>query len=393
MAFIRDFLDLTVRGDTELPSDFSDALVADVATEYFKASAVDTALSYLTGSLSKCEIKTLENGAEVKGDLYFKLNIQPNPNQNASQFITKLVTKLVLEGEALIVKLRDNLYVADSFAIERHALGRNTFSSIVVEQESIRRHFLSDKVCYFQYGNHRVKTLINGMWQDYARLLTNAFDGFAQHAGSKYKLTFEAPMIGNRNFQKIDDAERFDPSGPIKRFMKEANSVFIQHQGYDLEQFVSIPGVSSEEIVRLRKEQFELVASIFKIPPPMIFGNMTNMTEITKQFLTYAIEPISEQIGRELTAKFYEPKDIENGSRVNVDTTRISHIDIFDIAPAISALIGSGFSLDEVRDATGWQRIGTEESQEHLITKNYGPLEEVLAAIATAGAPREGVNQ
>lgn len=394
MAFIRDFLDLTVRGDGEVPMEFSDtALATSAATLFFKAAAVDTALSYIAGALSKCEIKTFIGGTETQGDLYHLFNYQPNPNQNAAQFINDLIVRLLLNGEALIVPMRDNLYVAESFGIEKHPLLRNVFSSISIEGEGIRRSFHSDKACYLTYGNNRAKDLINGIWNEYGSLMTSAFNGYGLHAGSKWKLSFDAPLMGTRKNMQADEKERQDPAGPLKKFMADANSVYIQHQGYDLTQFGSLPGVAADEVIALRKEQFELVASIFKIPPPMIFGNMTNISEITNSFLTYAVDPIADQISKEFTAKFYTRAEIAAGSHVTMDTTRVGHIDIFDIAPAISALIGSGFSLDEMRDATGWPRIGTDESQEHLITRNFGPLEEVLAAVATAGNAGGGEQQ
>ena len=88
---------------------------------------------------------------------------------------------------------------------------------------------------------------------------------------------------------------------------------------------------------------------------------------------------------KELTAKFFTESEWLAGSRIQVDTSRVNHIDIFEIAAPISQLIGSGFSLDEVRDAINWPRIGTEESQEHLITRNFGALDEVLRQIAQQG--------
>lgn len=390
MAFLQDFLGLTIKNARGEPISFNDDSAAlNAASVYFKAAAIDTAVSYISGALSKCEIKTFQNQEETRGELYHLFNFQPNPNQNAVQFMNDLITRLLLNGEALIVPLRNHLYVAQSFGVENHPLLRNAFRSVVIEEQSLKRSFLSDKVCYLKYGNNRVKDLINGIWDEYGDMMANAFNGFKQHAGNKWKLAFDAPLMGSRSQMKADDQERQDPSGPLKRFMGDANSVYIQQQGYDLTQFDPIDGVDAPEIVTIRKEQFEIVASIFKIPPTMIFGNMTNLAEITNSFLTYAVDPIADQISKEFTAKFFTPEEIARGSRVSVDTTRIQHIDIFNIAPAISALIGSGFSLDEIRDATGWPQIGSEESQEHLITRNYGPLEEVLATVAQGGGSQQ----
>ena len=384
MSFVYDFLDLQVRTDQEFVPAAGGEAASKAANLYFKSAAVDTALSFITSALSRCEVKVFNEDKEDKGELYYLLNVRPNPNQNASQFITAALTKMLLEQECLIVMHKNRLYLADSFKLDERPLKNNRFVNVTVETEMLRKSFSVDDCIYLRYGNHRIGALVNGLYRDYGDLLVSAKDGFEKGAGSKWKLSIGHMQGGTRQYAERDEADRQDPSGQLKTFMGKANAVYIQHQGQDLQQF-NTTGIGSDELISLRKELFETVATIFHIPPPMIFGNMTNIKDLTNSFLSYSIDPIADQLSKEFTAKFFSQEEWLNGSRISIDTTHVSHIDIFEIASSISQLIGAGFSLDEMRDATSWPRIGTPEAQEHLITRNFGALEEVLSELAGGG--------
>ena len=54
----------------------------------------------------------------------------------------------------------------------------------------------------------------------------------------------------------------------------------------------------------MRKETFEVVAQALKIPLTMMYGNITNMNEIVKVFLSICIDPLADMISEELTRKY-----------------------------------------------------------------------------------------
>ena len=65
-------------------------------------------------------------------------------------------------------------------------------------------------------------------------------------------------------------------------------------------------------------------------------------------------------------------EEVLNGSYMWIDTSKILHIDLFEIAEKIDKLIASGMtSIDELRKHAGMLELGTEESTKHFITKNY----------------------
>lgn len=378
-----DFLDLKVRQEFvgTMPSE---AVCESAASVYFKSAALETALSYISGAIVKSEVKTYAKNAEEKGTLYRLLNCSPNPNQNASEFWTKLVYTLMLDGECLVVKIRDGLYVADSFSVDKKWLLKNVYQGVSVEGEQLARKFRADKVIHLSSGNTQLSALIKGLWLEYGDLIHYAVDGFKRGSGSKYKLTIDAAQAGTRKYAEQDEADRQDPTGTLATFMSKANSTYIQHRGVDLQQ-LGTSGCESGAVTAMRKEIFETVATICHIPPPLIFGTMTNIRDLNQAFLTYAVDPIAKQISDEFSVKCYTEDEWASGSYVQVDTSRISHVDIFEKSSNISQLIGAGFSLDEIRAATGWPRINTPESQEHLITRNYAPIDDLLREISGGG--------
>ena len=65
--------------------------------------AINVAINLIAGCISKCEFKTYLDNKEVKEDEYYMWNIEPNKNQNSSEFIQEFIYKLLYINEVLIV--------------------------------------------------------------------------------------------------------------------------------------------------------------------------------------------------------------------------------------------------------------------------------------------------
>lgn len=382
---VMEFLDLKVTKAEMSPEPVAGSGVSDLAASiYYKIAALDTAVGYIASSISKCEFQVVENDALQSNDLYYKLNVRANPNQNAAQFWTNAIYRLILENEILIIAHRGWLYVADSFARDKIHLRDDRFRGVYVEGEPLTRAYKASDAIYLKYGNRRITTMLENIAVDYSRMMKAAISGYEKGAGEKYKLHLDMPSQGTLQDEANTDARYNDPSSMLQTFMKNANSVYMETEGQNLEE-ISIEGVAATDLINLRKDIFETIATVLKIPPPMMFGNMTNIKDISKVFLTYSIDPLAQQISAELTSKCFTQLEWIAGSRVRVDTTRINHIDIFEIAASISQLIGSGYSPNEIRLKTGDQLLEGEIGNEHLITRNFSPIDEVLREIATGG--------
>ncbi len=350
----------------------------------FKQLAVYIATSYLANALSGCEFKVIKGGEEVKDMLYYRLNVSPNPNQSAAQFKNELVTRICTRSESLVVPHRENsLYIADAYAEYPRALKDNLFMGITVENQAIGKKFPASDAYFFKLESRQVANLINGLYEDYSKLISAAIQGFMQGHGRKYKLKLSSTKAGDTDF-----AEQYEKvvKKQLENFLKSENAVYPEYQGYDLEELKHEADSSSGDILAMRKEVFDLVAQAYKIPTSMMYGNTNNTKDVLNQFLTFAIDPIAKLIEDEITRKSFTYMEWQTGSRVLVDTKSINHVDLFNVAADVDKLISSGvLCIDDVLIALGYQPLNTEFSKAHFMTKNYELAEDAMKSLSEGG--------
>lgn len=349
----------------------------------FKKLAIYIATSYIANALSGCEIKVIRQGEEVKDFLYYRLNVSPNPNQSGAQFVNDIVTRLCLETEALVVDHKSSFYPASSWSPDPKPLKDTAFTGIVIEDQQIAKRYKACDAYFFKLEDRKVKSLLNSLYEDYAKLLAAAIEGFKQGHGRKYKLILDNVKVGDDKF-----AETYEQvvKKQLKEFLENENAVYPQYEGYDLEEMKHEADSGSADILAMRKEVFDIVAQAYKIPISMMYGNTNNTNDVLNQFLTFAVDPIAKMMSDELTRKSFTFEEWAAGSRVIVDTKCINHVDIFNVADKIDKLISSGvFTIDAVLSALGYQPLETEFSQAHYITKNYELAEEGMNRMSKGG--------
>lgn len=349
----------------------------------FKMLAIYIATSYIANALSGCEIKVVKHGEEVHDLLYYRLNVSPNPNMSGAQFVNDVVSRLCLESECLVVNHRDNFYPATAFSYELRPLKDTLFRGVVVEDQQLTKTYKASDAYFFKLENKKVRSLINSLYDDYSKLISAAIEGFKQGHGRKFKLKLDNVKAGDETF-----AENYEKvvKQQLKDFMENENAVYPQYAGYDLEEMKHEAAGSSDDILAMRKEVFDLVAQAYKIPISMMYGNTNNTSEVLNQFLTFAVDPIAKMMSDELTRKSFTYDEWVSGSRVLVDTKSIKHTDVFEVADKVDKLISSGvFSVDDVLNTLGYSPLNSEFSSAHWVTKNYALAEEALTNITEGG--------
>lgn len=355
-----------------------------VATQlYFKDLALQIGISYYANAISKCEFKVFEGGESVKNDLYYMLNVSPNPNQNSSQFLNALVTRYFRRGESLVYPdtTRKRLYVADGFSVDEKPLGENVFSGISIEGETLTKKRKASEVFHFRLDDVRIKSLIDGAFGHYDKIMLSALEAFVRRNGQKYKLILDQYKAGDPEFTK-----QFNEviKKQLEAFMTGANAVYPQFKGTDLVDISGGGNGASSDVIAIRKEMFETVAQAMKIPLAMMYGNITSIKDVINMFLTFAIDPFADMVGEEFTRKLYPFDAWRNGNYVQVDTSCISHVDILDVAGSVLNAVGSGaVCLDEIRERLGKQPLNNDLGRQHFVTRNYATPEEVLKGPGT----------
>ncbi|WP_235828998.1 phage portal protein [Anaerosacchariphilus polymeriproducens] len=360
------------------------SIIVDIPAElYYKELALYTGISLLANAIAKCEIKTYVDHAPVKDRDYYCLNVSPNPNESSSQFWHKVIEKVIRGGEALVIETNGNLYCADSYCVkeERPIIG-NSYQNISVGNFTFTKTWGANDVYLFRLDNTEIGGLLNGMSNEYNKLISAAAKSYKQSNGSKFKLHIEGAKAGDKEFNK-----EFEETikKQLATFMENEYSIYPEFEGYELTSFKESNPKNADDLIKLRKDMFEIVGQALKIPQTLMSGNITNMNEITKVFLTFAVDPLADMIAEVLNKR----AGFENwvkGSFYKMDTGKINHRDIFEIAQSIDKLIACGsMCIDELREELGYEALNTPFSRQHFMTKNYEKIEQLLKQMVEGG--------
>lgn len=364
-----------------------ETIYAEAVSELaFRELALHIAISYIANTLSKCEFKTFENKKEVKDKLYYMLNVSPNPNENSSRFINKCIEQYYYNKDgALVIEQGGHIYCATDFTVdESDELKGFTYSDVTFGTKQLTKTFKAKDVFHLKLDNKSAKDLVDKLYEQYGKLISLAMQTFKRTNGKKYKLMLQEYRAGDPNFQKQYETVI---KANLKEFIEKDNSIFPNYKGMDLVEFSTATPTNSADVIALRKEIFETTAQAFKIPLSMMYGNITNMNEIVKVYLSICIDPLADMIGEELTRKYFTFDEWKNGSYIKVDTSSINHIDIMEIGDKVDKLISSGFTnIDEVRKRCDLEELNTAFSKAHFITKNYDLAENMLKNSEKGGA-------
>jgi HK97 family phage portal protein len=339
--------------------------------------AVHSAINLIASSVSKCEFKTYSKGSENKGDEFYLWNIEPNKNQNSSQFIQEFIAKLLYENECLVLDVNGQLIIADSFVQYEFAIIENYFDNVTRGTWSSNRTYKMSEVMYFKLGNTDIRALLSKLMLGYNNLVNMSIGKYKRSGGRKGILDINSTASGNKEFQtKFEDLM----NNRFKKYFEAENAVLPLETGYKYaEQGGEGSKKSTSEIVditAITKEIFERVAQAFKIPPALLRGDIADIGATTNNYLTFCIDPICDMTSEEVNRKRFGKTAYLAGTYLQIDTTNIRHIDLFSISEAWDKLIASGgYSIDELRVKSGDVALNTDYSKQHFITKNYQKIE------------------
>lgn len=108
---------------------------------FYKEFAIQSCISIITNALVLAEFETYERGKPIKKNNYYLFNVEPNINQNATEFWMQVVSNLVYENECLIVQLNEQLFVADSFNHSEYVYYEDIYKNVVVRGYTLRELF------------------------------------------------------------------------------------------------------------------------------------------------------------------------------------------------------------------------------------------------------------
>jgi HK97 family phage portal protein len=348
-------------------------LTGQVAT---KELALQSAINLIGNAIALSKFETYSNGQSTQKEDYYMLNLKPNQNEAATTFWKKAIAKLIINNECLIIKRNDNIYIADSFTRTDSAFYENTYKDIIVNGFKLSASYKESEVIHFKNNNQNAASLITSLYNDYGKIIELSKASYKRNNAKRGVL-----KIGTAYPQTEDAQKKLKELIEIrlKEFYKaDAGAILPLTAGLEYDELSKESyknGTDSRDIKNLMDDVFEFVARAFQIPPQLLKGTGTEITEQLKAFVNLCIDPLAKNIENELNAKLYVKSDYLNNTYVKVNTNKVKVTSLADIANAIDILTRNGVhNIDENRELIGKEPLRTAESKKHHITKNYEEL-------------------
>ncbi|MCQ6527857.1 phage portal protein [Bacillus mycoides] len=343
---------------------------------FYKKLAVESCIDLIANALTMCEIQTFDKGKEIRGENYYLLNIQPNQNQNASEFMHSLVHHLIDDNECLVIMSNDQLYIADEFTVDHYAFKENEYKNVVIGDLNVRREYKESEVLYFKLNDENMMQVIDGMYESLGKLLVSSINYYKRKNSKRFLLKGNFFRAQDDETQKKID-ELFD--NQLKNWLdpNKETSTFQLQDGYSLEdlsdgQKGTSSNGTSRDIAALINDIFNYVATAFHVPVGILKGDVADIEKQMDSFLAFCINPMARLIQDEFNRKMYKKKDFLKRSYLKIDTTKIKVVDITKLATALDKLFAiGGLSINDILIILGREPIEEEWANKRFVTKNY----------------------
>ncbi|GAF63652.1 hypothetical protein BTS2_0543 [Bacillus sp. TS-2] len=310
-------------------------------------------------------------------------NVEPNVNQNATEFIHELVTNLVNKNECLVIMQDEQLFIADSWTPKTYALKENSYHDVYINDYKLTKVFHESEVFYFKLNNNRILDVVDGLYRDYGKFLTAASNLYKRNNALRGVL--EMDRTGPQTDKDQEEMEDLFNVQFKNFFEAEGGAVLPLQKGLKFHEVFNgangsqAAGKDSRDIRAIFDDIFDFVAIALHIPKGLLKGELADVEAQTDNFLMLCIAPIAELLEDEINRKYYKRENYLKRTYLKVDASMIKHVDITKLANALDKLISSGTnSIDENRSLLDKEPLDEEWSKKHYITKNYAEAEEYL---------------
>ena len=367
-----------VTGKSEKKKIDMKAVCANLTSEiYLRELAFHMITNKIGNALSKCQLNIYERGKRMKGAEWYRWNVQPNKNQNATQFWNKLVDVLYNENEALVISVNGELFIADSYLMnDDSALFEHCFDGVTVNDFVFDKRFYMSEVYYFKLNNKNLRLFLDGTLQMYKKLINAAMGSYLVSNGNKGVLKIDQ---FNAQQDGFEDELNEILNEQFKTFFENANAVIPLYNGYEYEPVKGSGQMDSRDFNNLVTDVINLTANAFNVPQSIANGSVQDTSKAIDEFLTFCLDPLIELLTDEITRKNYTMQQVIDGYYVRFDTKAVKHIDLLDVATSIDKLISSGcFTINDIRRVCGEDEIDEPWANQFFMTKNYSAIEDLV---------------
>ena len=366
--------------------DYIEVLTENLASLNASRFAIQKCVAMISNAISKSEMVIQGKDGLLHNETYYRLNIRPNDNESGTEFWARVTEKLLIDNEALVVFHRNMYYLADSWTASQDILRPKTYTNISLlgpdgTTYQINKHFKSDEVMHLRLPE-------NSKRLDYFRKVAELYDKTAGIV-SKVVQMANVPKFGINIATQTRLVEKTETGDKVLTGKEYASRIVKmlcsdKVEGITLPEGVKIENlngggtsnVDAAKIDSLIKASEEACARAFDIPKSVYFGDISDQSDATNEFITYAVSPVAECLNDGLNHLIVGEEDyLERNERVIVFLARFKHIDIIDSADKLSKMRGDGWTLDEIFHLIGYPELHTDFTTTRALTKNYATPE------------------
>jgi HK97 family phage portal protein len=363
----------------------------------YKEYSLAICMNKIANALTQCTFETYNQSEKLKGDIWYTFNIEPNKNQNASDFWNSVVFNMVTNPQGCLIVQNNNgdFLVAESYTLEEFPNSENIYSEVTIGDDTFSKKFKESEVLRLKLNNLSIKSYIEDVYNSYGKLITTSIKNYNRNNSKKLFLkigtTFEQlktkvdPETGESEYDTtLDDIFK----NRMRGYFSENDSVTPIEDGLEIVSGGSTSnndtakkanGQTTDDIRRLFDDILNICADAFNIPRGLLKGDVADVEAMTDNFITFGMNPIASLIEDEINRKLYGKDEILKGSKIKVKTNTIKDYDPLKLASSAEALyrIGS-VNSNWVRDMLREEEILEDWANMYMITKNYQEISNYL---------------
>lgn len=343
-----------------------DELVGGYTDTHLRQSAVDTVAGKIKNTSNLMKFDTNDPR------LSYKLNVRPNQNENKSDFWNKVIDRMLFDGECLVVRINQNLYVADSFTMDESVLSQRTYSNIVIGELALKRPFKSNDVFHFINVNDKLKRFLSDLDESYAKLFKRLIEVHMRNNQIRIYANFAQTKKDSVTQQKFVKFLK----GTETKIRNDSVAMIPTQDDWQLtENAQSYESRSIKEVGDLENMYVRQVANILQVPPLLFSGDLADVSQHKDSYIKDCIRPLMEIIATEINAKYFKYKDFSDGELVKVNAVHALFNSEFEMGNATEKMIGSGvWTIDMILRAMGKEPENTVVTSQRYLTKNIAPI-------------------
>lgn len=340
---------------------------------YYKELAIASAINIIAKMIANSEFRTYKQKKEVFEENYYRFNIEPNQNQNATEFWQEVIWKLYYENEALIIKELGMYYLADSFTPKDKTLYQTSFENVKVKELIFNKTYYMEDVFYLKLNNSKIKELLDNVFNSYGELIAVTAGDYKSSRGIKGKVKLNTSWS-----QKFDDQTKLQNAirEKFKSYFSSENAVIPMEEGFDFTESEKKSSTNSEDIQKIIDGAINMVSIAFNMPRSVLKGELSEIKEETKNLFTFTGKPTAKLLQDEINRKLYGVNAYKEGSKMKIDISKAEYINMLDSTSSLDILKRNGFTHNELMRALGEEQIDEAWANKRYITKNYEEIKE-----------------